>query len=246
MMKRILIVMILFGAFSLGGINCSTINDLLSLGKTVFAQKEPRQNINESALEYMEQKYGEKFEFVAPWGDSMTGNHELIVSCESLPDKDIIVKISNYRSEDKVYQDNYVAVKYCEETAEFLGQCANEVYGDSKVYYSVARRALSPELPADASFEEYLADEEAHIKADIVVKASSFTAKEQVENVTDPILSVCKSKYVGVLVVMVDDAEYEFLDKETLREIIIRDQYVHCARLTKEGSNVRLDWLEED
>ncbi len=245
-MKRIIIVMILFGAFSLGGINCSTINDVLSLGKTVFAQKEPRQNVNDSALEYMEQKYGEKFEYVAPWGDSMTGNHELIVSCESLAGKKIIVKVSNYRSEDRVYQDNYVAVKYCEEFVEFLSQCANEVFGDSKIDYRVAKRALSPELPADASFEEYLADESGFISACIAVKASSFTAKEQVENVTEPILSTCGSKYVCVLVVMVDDAEYEFLDEDILRDKLIRDQYVHCARLTKEGSDVRLDWLEED
>lgn len=245
-MKRILIVMILFGAFSLGGINCSTINDVLSLGKTAFAQKEPRQNSNDSALEYMEQKYGEKFEYVAPWGDSMTGNHELIVSCESLAGKDIIVKISNYRSENRVYQDNYVAVKYCEEFVEFLSQCANEVFGDSKVDYRVAKRALSPELPADASFEEYLADEKGSISACIAVKASSFTEKEQVENVTEPILSACGAGYIGILVVVVDDAEYESLDVETLGHKAVMRQYVHCARLTKEGSDVELEWLEED
>ncbi|MDE5590689.1 MAG: hypothetical protein K2J60_16375 [Acetatifactor sp.] len=144
-MKHIFTVMILFVVLSLGGTGCT--------------QKEPRQNSNDAALQYMEQKYGEKFEYVAPWGDSMTGNHELLVSCESLTGKDILVKISNYKSENRVFQDNYLAVKYCEETVGFLSQCANEVFGDSKIDYNVAKHALSPELPADASFEEYFADE---------------------------------------------------------------------------------------
>ena len=214
-------------------------------------RKEPTQenrarNSNDAALEYMEQKYGEKFEFVAPWGDSMTGDHELIVTCESLAGKDIIVKISDYRSEDRVFQDNYLAVKYYEETVSFLSQCANEVFGDSKVYYKVAKSALSPELPADASFEEYFADEEGFISAYIAVKASSFTSKEQVENVTEPILSACGAGYLCVLLVVVDDAEYELLEEDTLTKKIVRRQFVHCARLTRQGSDIRFEWLGED
>ena len=214
-------------------------------------RKEPTQenrgrNSNDAALEYMEQKYGEKFEFVAPWGDSMTGDHELIVTCESLAGERIIVKISNYKSEDRVFQDNYLAVKYYEETVDFLSQCANEVFGDSKISYKVARRALSPDLPADASFEEYFADEKGFISACIAVRASSFTAKEQAENVTDPILSACGAGYIGVLLVVVDDAEYESLDVDTLGDKVVLGQFVHCARLTKQGSDVQLEWLEED
>ena len=156
------------------------------------------------------------------------------------------MKISNYKNENRVFQDNYLAVKYCEETTDFLNQCANEVFGDAKVYYNVAKRALSPGLSADASFEEYLADEEGYISAYIAVRASSFTAKEQAENVTDPILSACGAEYLSVLLVVVEDAEYEFLDGDTLGEKVVLRQFVHCARLTKEGSDVQLEWLEED
>ena len=204
------------------------------------------QNSNDAALEYMEQKYGEKFEYVAPWGNSMTGTHELIVTCESLAGKDILVKISNYKNENRVFQDNYLAVKYCKETTDFLNQCANKVFGDAKVYYNVAKKALSTELSADASFEEYLADEEGYISAYIAVRVSSFTAKEQAANVTEPILSACGAEYLSVLLVVVEDAEYELLDGDTLGEKVVLRQFVHCARLTKEGSDVQLEWLEED
>lgn len=231
-MKRIMIVTILLA--------------VLSSGMTGCMQKEPRrQKSSEAALEYMEQKYGEEFEFVQPWGNSMSGNHELIVTCESLAGERILVKISNYKDEDRVFQDNYLAVKYHEETVDFLSQCANEVFGDSKVYYDVAKIALSADLSADASFEEYFADEEGQISAYIAVRASSFTAEEQAEKVTDPILSACGAWYVGILLVVVEDAEYESLDEDILAGKIGRRQFVHCARVTRERGNVRFEWLEK-
>lgn len=214
-------------------------------------QKEPtrqkrRQNSNDAALVYMERKYGEKFEYAAPWGNSVTGSHELIVTCESLAGQDILVKISNYKRADRVFQDNYPAVKYCGETADFLKQCAKEAFGDAKVYYDVAKRALSPGLPADASFEEYFADEEGHISAYIAVRASSFTAREQAERVTEPLLSACGAGYLSILLAVVDDAEYESLDGDTLGNKVVLRQFVHCARLTREGGDTRLEWLGED
>lgn len=214
-------------------------------------QKEPTQenrgqNSNDAALEYMEQKYGEKFEYVAPWGNSMSGDHELIVTCESLAGKDIFVKISSYRDEDRVFQDNYLAVKYGEETASFLNQCANEVFGESKVYYNVAEKALSADLLADASFEEYLADEAGYLSAYIAVRESSFTEKEQAEKVTDSILLACGAGYISIILAVVDDAEYEFLDEDMLEEKIVLRQFARCARLTKENGDVQLEWLEED
>ena len=238
MMKRIFIVTILFAVLSLGSTGC--------------IQKEPTQNnrgrnTNDAALEYMEQKYGEKFEFVAPWGDSMTGDHELMVTCESLAGERIIVKIDDYRTENRVFHDNYVAVKYYEETVEFLRQCTNEVFGDSKVFSSVARSALSPELPADASFEEYFADEKCFISAYIAVKESDFTSEEQAVDVMEPIFSACGAEYIGILLVVVEDDEYEFLNHDKLEEKIVQGQFVHCARLTrqKDGSET-LDWLKAD
>ena len=235
-MKRFFILTVLFVLISLIGTGC--------LQKKT-SQGNNGRNTNDAALEYMEQKYGEKFEYEAPWGDSMTGTHELLVRCESLKGKDIVVAVSNYKSEDRVFQDNYLAVKYYDETVGFLNKCANDVFGDSKVYYDVARSALSPELPADASFEEYFADESGFISAYIAVKASSFTSEEQDEKVMEPILEACGARYIGVLLVVVDDAEYEILEEETLTKKISRRQFVHCARLTKQHGEAVLEWLED-
>ena len=79
-----------------------------------------------------------------------------------------------------------------------------------------------------------------------VWRASSFTAKEQAADVMDPILSACGAGYLSIILAVVDDAEYESLDEDTLGEKIVLRQFVHCARLTKEGGDVRLEWLGED
>lgn len=222
---------------------------VLSLGVTGCVHKKPKQgnrgqNSNVGALEYMEQKYGEKFEYVQPWGNSMSGDHELIVACESLAGREIVVKISNYKEENRVFQDNYLAVKYCEETVDFLGQCANEIFGESRVYYNVAHKALSAGLSADASFEEYFADEEGFTVALITVKESSFTSREQAEKVMDPILSAYGGWYLCINLIVVEDAEYESLDRDTLSDRIIRREFKNCARLTKQNDDVVLKWLE--
>ena len=234
-MKRFFILTVLFVLVSLIGTGC--------LQKKT-SQGERGRNTNDAALEYMEQKYGEKFEFVAPWGDSMTGTHELLVRCESLESERIVVAVSNYKSEDRVFSDNYLAVKYRENVVEFLSQCTNKAFGESRVHYNVARSALSPELPADASFEEYFADESCFLSAAIAVKASSFTSEEQAEIVTEPILEACGASYIGVLLVVVDDAEYESLDLDELGHKVVTNQFVQCARLTKQHGEVSLEWLE--
>lgn len=36
-------------------------------------------------------KYGEEFEYVQPWGNSMSVDHELVVTCESLAGERILV-----------------------------------------------------------------------------------------------------------------------------------------------------------
>jgi len=115
-MKRIIIVAILCAALLLGGSGC--------------IQNGTTQNINVVALAYMEKKYRENFEYAFPYGDSMTGTHQLLVTCASFPEQNILVRIENYRREDKVFLDNYVAVKYREETIGFLQDCANQVFGE--------------------------------------------------------------------------------------------------------------------
>ena len=49
-------------------------------------------------------------------------------------------------------------MKYREDTIGFMSDCANQVFGESNIFYDVANLALSPDLPVGASFDEFLTD----------------------------------------------------------------------------------------
>lgn len=216
----------------------------MSLGMGQRNRKEV--NINDMALEYMEEKYGEKFEYVCPWGNSMSGNHELMVRCDSLGEQNILVKIENFRSAQRVFKDNYLAVKYKEETINFSKGCADRVFGSSRVFYRVEELARSEELNADADFEEFFASEEGSICITIAVKNSSFISNEQIMDVIDPIKIACGAEYLGIIVIIVDDDELMLLDQDSIGDKIVSRQFMHCERWTRENGVETVEWLEED
>ncbi len=208
-------------------------------------QSKPAQSVSELALAYMEQKYGEKFEYTAPWGNSLDGTRELLVSCKSLPGQDIIVQVENFKKENKIFSDNYIAVKYHDETIDFLKKCADEEFGETKVTYDVAKSALSPELPAQASFDDFLSDKKSFISASIYIKESSLKDKEQVRKIADKISSRCSAEHLGILLTVITDAEYENLE-EILQDKDTSRKAVCIAWLTRQNGELSFEWIGEE
>lgn len=202
------------------------------------------QNVNSAALEYMEQKYGEKFEYAGPWGDSLSGTHELFVKCASLPEQKILVQVENYKQADKVFRDNYLAVKYQPETMEFIDDCAIKVFGQATIFYDVADDGLSPDLPANALFEEFLADAGVPLVIMVEAKTSNFSVDEQAEDLAKLIAANGTSFYLSV--VIVDDSAYGTYDRKALNEQIALRQFVRCAKITSIGGIIQTEWLGKE
>ena len=203
-----------------------------------------KENINDAALAYMEQKYGEIFEYSAPYGNSMTGTHQLLVKCARFPDQDILVRIENYKREDKVFLDNYLAVKYREDTIEFLSDCANQVFGEARIYYDVDYQALSPELSADAAFNAYLADTRVPLNIMVEVKASDFVSEDQAQQIAE--LIAANGTYYYISIMIVNDGEYGSYDSKTLEKQMSLGNYAHCAKITRLDGEIRVRWLEKE
>lgn len=228
-MKNIIITIMLL-AIVIGGTGC------------MF--KYPAENINDIAIDYLEKKYDKEFEYSAPFGDSLSGTHQLIAKCDELPNQSILVSIENYNSKDRIFFDNYLAVYYRFDTSDLIKEIAKQTYNEVNVFYKVSTTVLSPELSADASFEVYLSDSSAEIHPVIEVKASCYGSAEKIKELADNIMKRCGCYYVSV--VFVDDDEYGLSDFEAMKSRMGSGNFVHCAKITGDLNEYEVRWLEEE
>lgn len=199
----------------------------------------PRQNINDLALEYLERKYGEKFEYKQPCGNSMTGTRNFISSCGS--HGDVLVQIDNFKdTENRIFRDNYIAVKYEEETRNFIKEIFDKEFIESKVFYSAAEKALSEDLSADATFEQFLADPESRISVVIAIKKSNFSNDDQLKTVIEAILIPCAAKEISLRIYVVEESEFDSYDINTHEEIVLDKKYTKYANLIREDGKTDL------
>jgi len=187
-------------------------------------------NINDEALAYMEQKYGERFEYSQSYGDSMSGTYELLATCESFPDQKILVQIENYRKRfGRVFRDNYIAVKYRQETIDFIQDCTVEVFGEANIHYNVRSNVLSCDLSENATFYEYLADMRVPLSFTIRIKASSFTSEEQITKLAES-LSEYGTHYIAIIA-MITDEQFNIIDENVPNSQLVLIRRVQLTRL---------------
>ena len=205
--KRILLLAILFAIIMIGGTGC------------MFDNK-PKQDVNELALEYLEQKYGEKFEYYAPAGSSYTGTRTFLATCESLGDKTVVVQIVNYKSEDRQFKDNYLELKYADRLYDYFCQIIGKQFDEFKLFYYPMGMSLTADLPADAPFEDYLKDPSNNISNVMVVaKKSDYKDKTQLSQILETIASECAAEKLLVTVLVLDDSKYVDCELEEARAI---------------------------
>ncbi len=197
------------------------------------------------ALTYMEQKYGEPFTYVSPWGNTLTGTYQCIASCASLPDAQVVVQVENVRTpEQRVFCDNFPAVKYGRQTVDFLQSCADETFGRARVHYEVAAEALSPDLPGDVSFEDYLADTRVPLVVMVEVSAGDFAGRDQAQQLAEKIAAAGPHFFLTVAVV--PDDTYGSYDRKGLNRAIATGAVLQCGSLSVLDDGLTVEWTGEE
>ena len=85
---------------------------------------------NNEILAYMEEKYGEKFEYIGSGGGlSIPGVRNVLVSCESLPGREILVSISG-SGKSKTYKDNFMEHYFKKPVEEYISNVAKNYFDD--------------------------------------------------------------------------------------------------------------------
>lgn len=129
--------------------------------------------------DYLEDKYGETFEYSSPWGNSLYGDHELFVTCNSL-DSSIYVVVKDYRETTRTFHDNYVAVMYEEQTEQFMRNCIGEFFSDFHLYYDTPFEPCADDLNKQSTFEEYISDQTYVMHISVAVPIDSIENREQI------------------------------------------------------------------
>lgn len=129
--------------------------------------------------DYLEDKYGETFEYSSPWGNSLYGDHELFVACDSL-DSSIYVLVKDYRETTRTFHDNYVAVMYEAQTEQFMRDCIREFFSDFHLYYDTPFEPCADDLNKQSTFEEYISDQTYVMHISVAVPIDSIENREQI------------------------------------------------------------------
>ena len=135
-----------------------------------------QQNINNAALAHLEQKYGKTFEYIAPWGSSYStpGMRQILVSCDALPDREILVVITD-DGDSTFYSDNYMDFLYESETLRYIKQVAGRFFEDITVAINIIRAPSADGIIPETSFQDYILNKGQIIDAEIVADHSNET-----------------------------------------------------------------------
>jgi hypothetical protein len=87
---------------------------------------------------------------------------------------------------------------------------AKQVFREPKIIYEVSSTALSPDMPADATFEEYLSDELHNYGADILLKEMDTPSQEQIEQLV-LLLSEKAARY-SIRIIQLHGEDYETIN----------------------------------
>lgn len=207
------------------------------------------QNNGRGFVSYLEHKYpNDNFEFVEniyPCADfeggALFGGGRLkIARCisENIPNYKIYVV---YDTEDKVYSDNYLDMKYADQLDDVLDTVFNTAFPDENYYYTSAKEMFysttkSNKLNSNISFAEYKQKRGIPLYA-FVSNYSNKSRDEIVKNLEQTIIK--ENLYCDTVdIYIVDDYSADINNNSSLRtNVVVNEKYKDCLSATMINDN---------
>jgi len=122
----------------------------------------------------MEEKYGEPFYYVAPWGSTYAKRGVTQILVAGGFDIEVILVEASKDNGSYNYSDNFLAIKYRQDVSDLIKNTVDFTFGESINFYEVAKVALPPGLTSDASFDNYIKNPGPVVSAIVLVPYSHF------------------------------------------------------------------------
>ena len=143
MLKKYILAAMLVAALMIGGYGC--MGEKRGEYRGPFAGE----------LDYMEQKYGEKFTYIKTHRTFMfLDSYKITVSCESLPGEEIYVSVQRKNGKE-TYADSYMENYFAGQVEDFVIDIAKDYF--DVISFKASRPSGAPALEMDltTTFEEY-------------------------------------------------------------------------------------------
>lgn len=206
-------------------------------------QTEPSQNANDLALLHMQEKYGEEFTYLAPWGNSMTGTREFLASCKSLPGQPVLVRIENFKTANPIYSDNYWEEYFKDDTIDYFQRISSEVFGDAIIHYEPSRLSVTDMLVPGTDFVSFYNDTNTFITVYVEIKEGVYLSKDQFSEFYSKLNG--SQGQIMVSVIVVEDNLYGTMDSSALSLLPYQDKSIANAYGETNEGTFRLDVAKE-
>ena len=184
MVKKHIMAAMLAAILTMGGYGCMEAEK--NSGYSEY------RDVNDGALEYMEQRYGEKFTYVRSHGSFMSyTDRGIMVSCESLPGKEIYVSISKKDGEERYY-DNYMEYYFARQVEDYIVGVAKNYFDDVSFEVSFSAVPIDPAIDLTTTFEEYILNRRSAISGHMDINDSSEEIGESSEEIVREFLEELK------------------------------------------------------
>ena len=181
-------------------------------------------NINDIGVRYVEDKYDDNCKYAGPYGDSMTGNHEILVKCNKL-EKNIIVKIENYKHKlQRKFSDSYLSVKYENDTILLIEELVTKAgLGESIIFIDSSKKVTT--LNANISFEKFIKSSKIKYSFITEIKKSNILEEKQVEKIKE--LLIEKGLNFETTIAVLPDDEFGLYSESEIFKMLVKRQIAY-------------------
>jgi hypothetical protein len=195
------------------------------LGIAGCTSRDRPKNIDE-ILESMENKYGEKFEYIYSLEDSAAeGTSAYLVKCDSLPGKDILVNVTNSENGSYSYTDNYIDHFFEKDLLDRINEACSAVYGNFKVFYDASNSHLSEETELPTSFEEYMSSRKTKVVITIILNEENDPGNKDIDYARLEMELIAREIEPEGKIYYASNEVYDDITKETIDQFTEKDDW---------------------
>ena len=188
-------------------------------------------DINALAKEYLEERYGETFTYIGPWDQGFRSEKSMRYACDAIPGSTVLVVMDKRKEGGYDIYDNYLAWKYDAAVKDKVGMLAAAEFGAASVLSTVPNRVQKKEIPADATFEEYLSLADVPLSLTVEVPDKAFTDLEPVRRLAAAIDALGPDYQMSV--VSLGAQISTGLTYAAAEELINSDDYIRSALISR-------------